>query len=168
LIHKLTLIPLRDFPCKGYHVDVPSVSHAVDTIQAGSNYTVKLSGVSVEGGGSCQFSFSYDGGSSWGVVHSIVGNCPTADAEYSVPMPADLPPAKNVLFAWSWFNRVGNREMSMNCAAVDVMGSSTGITLPMMFTAHIYGSGVCIAPEGENVDFANPKLDNCPADKVRA
>ncbi|KAH7102921.1 hypothetical protein BKA62DRAFT_79176 [Auriculariales sp. MPI-PUGE-AT-0066] len=156
-----------NFPCKGYHVDVPSVSKAVDTVQAGSNYTVQLSGGAVHDGGSCQFSFSYDGGNSWGVVHQIVGNCPISDQQFSVPIPAELPPAKDVLLAWSWFNKVGNREMYMNCAAVDVMSSGTGITLPMMFRANTFG-GDCIVKEGSDVDFANPagQVENCPADKL--
>jgi len=36
-----------DFPCKGFHTDVPSMSHAVATINAGSNFTVDLAGSAV-------------------------------------------------------------------------------------------------------------------------
>jgi hypothetical protein len=156
-----------DFPCKGFHTDVPSMSHAVATINAGSNFTVDLAGSAVHGGGSCQFSVSYDGAKTFGVIHSIVGNCPTEGASYQVPVPADLPSGKDIIFAWTWFNHIGNREMYMNCAAVDVLGTNTGaLELPQMFEANHFGASECTTPEGVDVDFAAPQPNNCPADKL--
>jgi hypothetical protein len=154
-----------NYPCKGFAGDVPSMSQAVATLNAGSSFTVELAGSAVHGGGSCQFAVSYDAGMTWGVLHSIVGNCPTEGASYTFDVPAGLPSAKNVLFAWTWFNKVGNREMYMNCAAVDVMGSSGSIELPKMFEANHFADQ-CTTPDSQDVDFAKPTLNNCPADKL--
>ena len=63
------------------------------------------------GGGSCQFSLSYDNGATFNVIHSIEGGCPL-DAvmnKYTVPIPDNAPAADRALFAWTWFNRIGNR-----------------------------------------------------------
>ena len=66
-----------------------------------------LSGSATHGGGSCQFSLSYDGGSTWAVIHSIIGGCPLNSA-YTFSVPNNIP-SGNALFAWTWFNKVGNR-----------------------------------------------------------
>lgn len=70
------------------------------------------------------------------VIHSIEGGCPTSSAgnigedagaldpttfEYSVPQ--GIAPGQYAL-AWTWFNKVGNREMYMNCAPIVVTGGS--------------------------------------------
>lgn len=57
-----------------------------------------------------------DGGKSFGVIHSVIGGCPLA-FDYTFTVPAGVPAGKNVLLGWTWFNKVGNREMYMNCAA---------------------------------------------------
>jgi hypothetical protein len=142
-----------NFPCKGYAGDG---GPAVATLNAGSSYPVKLAGSAVHGGGSCQFSLSYDGGKTWGVIHQIIGGCPTENASYDVPVPAGMPSATGALFAWSWFNKIGNREMYMNCAVVDVLGGSGSMELPRMFEAN-NGNG-CVTPETYDVDFASPQV----------
>ena len=68
---------------------------------------ISLAGSATHGGGSCQFSLSYDGGSTWAVIHSIIGGCPLNSA-YTFPVPNNIP-SGNALFAWTWFNKVGNR-----------------------------------------------------------
>lgn len=155
------------FPCKGYHVDVGSVASAAETITAGQPYTVTIGGGAAHNGGSCQFSLSYDKGASWGAIHSVVGGCPL-QSSYTFTVPAEVPAGKDVLFAWTWFNKSGNREMYMNCAAVNIDSSGGGITVPQMFVANIFGSGTCNTVEGQDVDFANPSgaMSNCPADKL--
>ena len=63
------------------------------------------------GGGSCQFSLSYDDGVTFNVIHSVVGGWPlnsTLDM-YQVKIPESAPAAQRVLFAWTWFNREGLR-----------------------------------------------------------
>ena len=65
-------------------------------------------------GGSCQASFSYDNGETWIVVQSWEGNCVRVrkgqegkltnsydiDQSYSFDIPAFLPGADTVIFAW--------------------------------------------------------------------
>ncbi|KAH7099159.1 hypothetical protein BKA62DRAFT_641386 [Auriculariales sp. MPI-PUGE-AT-0066] len=148
------------FPCKGYAGDG---GPATGTLTAGSTFSVQLSGSAVHGGGSCQFSLSYDGGKTFGVIHQIIGNCPTENQKFDVPVPAGLPSAQGAIFAWTWFNKIGNREIYMNCAPVDVMGSSGSMELPRMFEANIPGGGGCTVPETTDVDFNNPQLTNCPS-----
>ena len=145
-----------NFPCKGYHTVIQNGNvGTVDTITAGSSYTVRyvslfprmrlltqpfpppilpiipltairptsscdissfgsleyandsLAGSATHGGGSCQFSLSYDGGNTWAVIHSIIGGCPLNSA-YTFSVPTNIP-SGNALFAWTWFNKVGNR-----------------------------------------------------------
>src|SRR5271155_1791986 len=68
----------------------------------------RLSGSATHNGGSCQLSLSYDGGSTWVVIHSIVGGCPLTET-YTIPVPSDIPSSSSALLAWSWENNTGNR-----------------------------------------------------------
>lgn len=43
---------------------------------------------------------------------------------WTFTLPNDTP-AGDALFAWSWFNQIGNREMYMNCARVTITGRSS-------------------------------------------
>jgi hypothetical protein len=60
--------------------------------------------------------------------------------------------------AWTWFNKVGNREMYMNCAPIKVSGGSgKGFEqLPDMAVANIAGQGSCATSETFDYTFANP------------
>lgn len=62
----------------------------------------------MHGGGSCQFAVSYDQGKNFAVIASVMGGCPI-DLAYDIPIPSTLPAGKKALFAWSWFNQLGNR-----------------------------------------------------------
>ncbi|KAH7106706.1 hypothetical protein BKA62DRAFT_740583 [Auriculariales sp. MPI-PUGE-AT-0066] len=156
-----------NFPCKGYHVDLGTVASSQDTITGGKDLTVSIAGGAAHNGGSCQFSLSYDKGQTWGVIHSVIGHCPL-DASYTFTVPDGVPAGKDVLFAWTWFNHSGNREMYMNCAPVNVDSAGTGLTVPQMFQANVFGEGTCETVEGVDIDFANPgaSMSNCPADKL--
>lgn len=48
-----------------------------------------------------------------------ITRCPLSLA-YDVPIPSDVPSMKKALFAWTWFNKVGNREVRVftNCLLV--------------------------------------------------
>src|SRR5205085_6344412 len=61
---------------------------------------ISLAGSATHGGGSCQFSLSYDRGSTWAVIHSIIGGCPLNSA-YTFSVPNNIP-SGNALFAWTW------------------------------------------------------------------
>ncbi|KAF2841133.1 lytic polysaccharide monooxygenase [Patellaria atrata CBS 101060] len=116
--------------------------------------------------------------SKWKVLHTMIGGCPAnavgniasqgTDANgrpdgvqcagpndtecvrgYEVPIPAGIKNGKATI-AWTWFNKIGNREMYMNCAPVTVSGGSGDeafmSSLPNMFVANI--AGECTTVEG--------------------
>ncbi|KAH7090777.1 hypothetical protein FB567DRAFT_299670 [Paraphoma chrysanthemicola] len=112
-----------DFACKGYQWNTPWTP--VATYEAGKTYNMELKGGATHGGGSCQLSMSFDRGVTFKVIKSIVGGCPDRK-KYSFTIPKELGRGLGKrrttgLFAWTWFNRVGNREMYMNCAVVDIV-----------------------------------------------
>jgi hypothetical protein len=151
-----------NFPCKGYHslMGTPAGATTAD-YEAGQTYQFTIAGGANHGGGSCQASLSYDGGSTWSVIHSYIGNCPGAgESSFDFTVPGDAPSGE-AIFAWTWFNQVGNREMYMNCAAVNIAGNSAGRAAlagrPAMFVANT-GNG-CSTVEGSDVDFPNPGPD---------
>lgn len=178
-----------DFPCKNPVYDGwPGTSMAV-----GSKQELTFQGSAVHGGGSCQVSLSKDLNptqkTTWQVIHSYEGGCP-ANVDGNLPanpsgtgapahpftVPEGVEPGKYVL-AWSWLNRIGNREFYMNCAPVTITGGSkrsyqgfeqrsteelaTNSTkslakrasFPPMFVANING---CITKESVDVVFPNP------------
>ncbi|KAL4946828.1 hypothetical protein BDV06DRAFT_229701 [Aspergillus oleicola] len=155
-----------DYPCKGYAND-PFKS--VATYSPGSSYDLELQGSAVHGGGSCQIALSYDKGESFQVIHSMLGGCPITKS-YKFTIPTDAPNGE-ALLAWSWFNKVGNREMYMNCAQVTIGGAARmeGFTevsqanafssLPPLFIANVNGPGQCETIEGEEVNFPLPGSD---------
>jgi hypothetical protein len=60
----------------------------------------------------------------------------------------------------TWFNKTGNREMYMSCAAVTITngGSGLGQSYPRIFVANI-GTNQCRVPDGQVVDFPEPGAD---------
>ncbi|KAF7887162.1 uncharacterized protein EAF02_003809 [Botrytis sinoallii] len=170
-----------DFPCK-QRDGVYKVT-TQNTMELGGSYDLAFKGSAVHGGGSCQVSITYDetpsASSSFKVIHSIVGGCPMKNVAgnngdnkdavnpdtYNFTIPSTLPAGKATL-AWTWFNKIGNREMYMNCAPVTLTGGSSKRSdliardqaafnaLPDMFTANI-GNG-CGTAESKDVVFPNP------------
>lgn len=153
-----------NFPCKGYHSLLGTDKGApVATWAPGGTYSMTITGNTPHNGGSCQASVSFDKGSTWKVIHSYIGNCPVmGDSSYQFTLPSDTP-AGEMLFAWTWFNWGGNREMYMNCAAITVQagkrrGASDPISSrPDMFVANV-GNGICTY-EGVDVEFPEPGPD---------
>ena len=75
---------------------------------------LRLEGSAIHNGGSCQLSISEDGGSSWKVIKSFMGNCPSAaGVTLNVDIPKDVKDG-DVILAWTWNNNTGNREFYMN------------------------------------------------------
>ncbi|RDK41058.1 hypothetical protein M752DRAFT_319836 [Aspergillus phoenicis ATCC 13157] len=153
-----------DFSCKGYARD-PFDSVAEYT--AGQEYAITLAGTATHGGGSCQISLSYDMGETFRVIHSILGHCPEP-LHYSFRIPEDAPHGP-ALLAWTWFNKIGNREMYMNCAQVTIqspisdvgalqgeMQQDSWLERPPIFLANINGEGQCVTIEDEEVSFPMP------------
>ncbi|RSL71672.1 hypothetical protein CEP53_001420 [Fusarium sp. AF-6] len=154
-----------NFPCKGYHSLFGTAAGAsVADWKAGGSYSMTITGGANHGGGSCQASLSFDKGETWKVIHSYVGNCPGAGTtSYDFKVPADTPSGE-AIFAWTWFNQIGNREMYMNCAAVTIGGGSSSkkrasalSSRPSMFVANV-GNG-CSTEEGSDLEFPEPGPD---------
>ncbi|CAO2647280.1 Nn.00g082020.m01.CDS01 [Neocucurbitaria sp. VM-36] len=180
----LTSSPLapEDFPCK-QRTGVYDVTE-MNQWNAGETKTISFTGSAVHGGGSCQFSITTDSKpteqSQWKVIHSVVGGCPSnvtgnlpegfpsgsgdGAADFPVTMPSTIPDGQYT-FAWTWLNKVGNREFYMNCAPIQV-GSGSGSastasaasalsTLPDMFVANLPNTE-CSTAESEDFNYPDP------------
>jgi len=101
---------------------------------------------------------SYDGGKTFRVIKSIEGDCPNSGLKLDFNVPTDAKQGK-AIFAWTWFNHTGNREMYMNCAAVDITGSGTSTldNRPEIFVANIGKD--CSVPDETDVKFPDPGSD---------
>lgn len=159
-----------NFPCKGYQNDA---FVSVATYKPGSQYDMSLSGSATHGGGSCQISLSYDTGKTFTVIESMEGGCPLT-SNYTFTVPSDAPSGQ-ALLAWTWFNKIGNREMYMNCAQVTIDGGSSKrshardmmvsradtafSSRPPIFIANVNGPGGCTTIEGQEVNFPLPGPD---------
>ena len=163
-----------DFPCKLRPGVWDKPEHA-NNFPVGSTQQLELIGSAAHGGGSCQISLTTDQqpskDSKWMVIKSFEGGC-TADVQGNLPtnsanapdpykfnftIPEDMPNGDYTL-AWTWLNRVGDREFYMNCAPITVTGGKDGgpqptDKYPPMFVANIND---CIVPEGKAVRFPNP------------
>ncbi|OLN84957.1 hypothetical protein CCHL11_04054 [Colletotrichum chlorophyti] len=162
-----------DFPCK-QRAGVYDAEGASNVYAQGAGGQLAFIGSAVHGGGSCQVSITYDAkpdkNSVWKVIKSIEGGCPAKNAagnlgdnanqvnqdKYDFQIPDDMP-AGNGTIAWTWFNKVGNREMYMNCGPVTITGSEGSQeaynALPDMFVANIND---CKLKEGTDLKFPNP------------
>ncbi|RDA93005.1 hypothetical protein CP533_5493 [Ophiocordyceps camponoti-saundersi (nom. inval.)] len=154
----------QDYPCRGsLHLVGTPQGRVVAEWTAGQEYNVTITGNTPHSGGSCQVSLSTDHGNSWRVLRSYIGRCPVmGSSSYAFMLPSDAPTGQ-VLVGWSWFNNVGNREMYMNCAVINIkpgQGSSSSYggaagepyaKRPAMFAANI-GNG-CGTEEGFDVEF---------------
>jgi hypothetical protein len=175
-----------DFPCKLRD----NAFQAPDTetvIGIGESHPLTFEGSATHGGGSCQISLTTDlqpsKSSKWKVIKSFEGGCPAnvdgnlsggekADT-FSFKIPEGIAAGKYTL-AWTWFNRIGNREMYMNCAPITVSGGSSkrsidednelysnsteifdkrSANFPPMFVANVNG---CTTKEGIDIRFPQP------------
>jgi hypothetical protein len=168
------LVPAQ-FPCKQ-----PSGKYAYTTMnkyKAGENMAVTLIGGATHGGGSCQFSITTDKkptkDSQWKVLFSQIGGCPFGPSEvnksdnkndvnpdFNVPIPKDLPSGQYTM-AWTWNNKLGNREFYMNCAPIEITGGGSGDvskvlgSLPDMFTINLPETQ-CELASGQDALYPNP------------
>jgi LysM repeat protein len=154
-----------DFPCKGYLKDLGTPGGVSTASWApGSAQKLGITGGAAHNGGSCQLSLSYDGGKTFKVIKSLEGGCVNpagGDQTFDFTVPADAK-AGDAVFAWTWFNHTGNREMYMNCAAVTITGSGTNdlSSNPDMFVANVGDKGNGCGTTGEtDLKFPNPGAD---------
>ncbi|KAJ5240385.1 uncharacterized protein N7469_001976 [Penicillium citrinum] len=166
-----------DFPCKlrenGFRTPSQETIYHI-----GDKQTIRLLGSAIHGGGSCQISLTTDLEptkiSKWSVIKSFEGGCPsdaswnlgglaTTDHDLQIPfkIPEGISPGRYTL-AWTWFNKIGNREMYMNCAPITVAKppleqySKNPMDVsffPPMFVANING---CMTKEGVDIRFPEP------------
>ncbi|KAI9748335.1 MAG: hypothetical protein M4579_007252 [Chaenotheca gracillima] len=178
-----------DFPCKAgpSNPDAYKSSGDPTSMPLGSTQKLAFKGGATHGGGSCQVSVTYDKNptkqSEFKVIHSIIGGCPAKNTEgniggdasapdpdtYSFKIPDDLPTGQATL-AWTWYNKVGNREIYMNCApvtftggkskrnesTVEIRDQSAFDKLPDMFVANIPTISKYSTLDSTNVVFPNP------------
>ncbi|KAK3491429.1 hypothetical protein B0T13DRAFT_478909 [Neurospora crassa] len=164
-----------DFPCQASAGTV--FSGTPSPMALGSKQSLAFTGSAVHGGGSCQISITYDTSptkdSVWKVIHSIEGGCPAKNTpgnlpenaaladpfDYQFPIPGDIPTG-NATIAWTWLNKIGNREFYMNCAPVTLTGNggdkSNWESLPNMLVANIPSISKCKTKEGRDYKFPNP------------
>ncbi|KAI1870646.1 uncharacterized protein JN550_005189 [Neoarthrinium moseri] len=169
-----------DFPCRRIN---EAYTGPTNSYPQGSNQTLQLQGSAVHGGGSCQISITYDTeptkNSVFKVIHTIQGGCPARNTEgnmvgtaetpdpftYDFTIPSDIPTGKGTI-AWSWLNRIGNREYYMECGAVEITGSggdkSNFDKLPDLFVANIASENNCNTQNGAGKDAWIPQ----PGDSV--
>jgi hypothetical protein len=184
-----------DFPCK-QRPGVYDAEGANNIMVIGQPQPLNFIGSAVHGGGSCQISLTTDKAptknSHWQVILSIEGGCPssplknqggnfaanpndaTSADQFNFTIPADITPGTYTL-AWTWFNRIGNREMYMNCAPVTVQAGASArkvrgvenrrslnttpakrATFPAMFVANLASINSCGTTEGTDVTFPDP------------
>ncbi|KAK1538904.1 uncharacterized protein CCOS01_00218 [Colletotrichum costaricense] len=154
-----------DFPCKGYlSLLGTSQTAPVDNWTAGNSYSVTISGHAVHAGGSCQISLSLDGGNSFKVLRSIIGGCPRGNAtQLGFRLPDDTPSSDHAVLGWTWFNKLGNREMYMNYDIISIVGGGghdhgeSFNKRPEMFKANV-GNG-CRTVDSRDVMIPNPGPD---------
>ncbi|KAI0882574.1 uncharacterized protein GGS22DRAFT_46390 [Annulohypoxylon maeteangense] len=120
-------ITQAQYPCKGYLKLLGTPEGAsVKTYAPGGQYSMSVEGGAAHNGGSCQLSLSYDKGTSFTVIKSFIGNCPTSSGgTFNFGIPSDAPEGDDVVFAWTWVNHTGNREYYMSCAVVTIKAGAT-------------------------------------------
>jgi len=64
-----------------------------------------------------------------------------------VLLPANVPNCDSCIFAWSWINAIGNRELYMNCADIAIRGGSGhSITGAGLLIANVGGHEIVQPP----------------------
>jgi len=80
---------------------------------------------------------------------------------YNYTIPSDLKPGSATM-AWTWFNKVGNREMYMNCWKAEITGGNSKrdvSDLPTMYVANLASINSQTTTEGEDPVFPDPGPD---------
>ncbi|KAG0252841.1 hypothetical protein BG011_006706 [Mortierella polycephala] len=128
----------KTFPCGGYEAG------PVTTYQAGQIIPVRFWTFDVKdykrfpppngikaprhGGGSCEFSLSYDGGKTWRVIGQYTKTCPDIYYEWPVMIPKNAPSctdSNKCLFSFSWTAYTTN-QFYHHCANIVIQGVENG------------------------------------------
>lgn len=180
-----------DYPCK-QRTGVYDAEGASNVMAVGSTNTLSFIGTAVHGGGSCQVSLTTDlaptKDSKWMVIKSLEGGCPAdvvgnlspADASaadpttFSYTIPTGIAPGDYTI-AWSWVNKIGNREFYMNCGPATITAATKKryapnaptsqnakrqATFPDIFVANLAGvSNSCTTTEGVDIVYPDGGAD---------
>jgi hypothetical protein len=179
-----------DFPCK---VDAAMSAYsykitAMNEMPVDKPILLSFDGSAVHGGGACQLSITFDEKPTKQSVFKVIqtfegGECPKPTGPgLTFNIPKDFPNAENATLAWTWFNRIGNREMYMNCAPISITGGSDSKdyyeSLPDMLVANVATTD-CKTDDSTDAQVPNPgafvlqatdlklaalKGDKCPAE----
>ncbi|OJJ07954.1 hypothetical protein ASPVEDRAFT_89188 [Aspergillus versicolor CBS 583.65] len=171
-----------NFPCKETDYTVTKENQ----MTKGQPQQLEFKGSATHGGGSCQISITSDRqptkDTKWSVIKSIEGGCmdpnegdtnsgTAAGAKSSFTPSFTIPDSfedGKYTLAWTWFNRIGNREMYMNCAPITLSGGGSSKRsdesavkkraeeYPPLFIANING---CQTKEKKSIRFPNPGDD---------
>ncbi|CAI6068163.1 unnamed protein product [Clonostachys chloroleuca] len=83
--------------------------------------------------------------------------------QYDFTIPSDIPAGKGTI-AWTWFNKIGNREMYMNCGPLTLTGAGgpqkNFDDLPDMFLRLCKDHPICFNTglNNPNIQYATHKL----------
>ncbi|WPG99356.1 lytic polysaccharide monooxygenase [Acrodontium crateriforme] len=157
--------PESDFPCK-QRPGVYDIT-TMNNMKVGEPQLLSFDGTASHGGGTCQISVSLDpepsANATWKIIQVFEGGCPTnlngnsATHPFTYTIPNNFPNGRATL-AWTWFNRIGNREIYMNCAPITVTGGSESLeyydSLPDMYVINLPTS------ECSSVEMTNQKVPN--------
>ena len=172
-----------DFPCK-LRSGVYDLDGASNSFVIGQTNTLSFEGSAVHGGGSCQVALTTDlqptAQSTWMVIHSIQGNCPSnvtgnlpddaagaGAATFDYTIPQGIAPGQYTI-AWAWVNKIGNREFYMNCGPATITAAAKKryapepivrrqSTFPNLFVANLQGvDNGCTTVEGVDVLYPDP------------
>ena len=172
-----------DFPCKLNGDPSTFYTGETNTMAIGDPQTLSFTGSAVHGGGSCQVSLTTDlqptKDSKFMVIKSIEGGCPASVAgnlpadpngsgasTFQYTIPDGISPGQYTI-AWSWVNKIGNREFYMNCGRAEITAAKKkryapaakvskrqATSFPEMFVANV-GNG-CTTPEDFDYNYPNP------------
>ncbi|SMQ46600.1 unnamed protein product [Zymoseptoria tritici ST99CH_3D7] len=120
-----------DYPCKQragvYDIDT------INDMAVGSSIELNFTGSASHGGGTCQIAVSLDqepkAESAWKVIQVYEGGCPTTgdgntgSDNFTFQIPKGFPNGRFTL-SWTWYNKIGNREVYQNCAPIQITGGS--------------------------------------------
>jgi len=156
-----------DFPCKvdpdksAYSYNVSSTNE----IPVDKPILLSFDGSAVHGGGTCQLSITFDEKPTKQSVFKVIqtfegGECPKKTGPgLTFNIPKDFPNAEKATLAWTWFNRIGNREMYMNCAPISITGGSDSKdyyeSLPDMLVANIATTD-CKTADSQDPEVPDP------------
>jgi hypothetical protein len=156
-----------DFPCK-VNSGMSAYSYtvtAMNEIPVDKPILLSFDGSAIHGGGTCQLSITFDAQPTKESVFKVIqtfegGECPKPTGSgLTFNIPKEFPNVENATLAWTWFNRVGNREMYMNCAPISITGGSDSKdyygTLPDMLVANVPATD-CRTEDSKDAQPPNP------------